>query len=194
MNKEPFFEPIFRYFRFRRTLAEIQAQGKIIIDIGCGPKIEFYKALLSSGTRIKEYIGIDPLVSKDLKTKGVSIIKSSFNNRLPIKSNYADYVVAHAVLEHVIKPQKLIAEMIRVTKPGGKVIVTTPTPLAKKLLEILAYNLHLVSKREIREHKNYFDKRKLMILLPNQKNIKIHHQYFEFGMNNSLIINKLSSN
>jgi ubiquinone/menaquinone biosynthesis C-methylase UbiE len=193
MHKEPILEPIAREIRFRKTTKIIKKYKKpiIIVDLGCGPLAPFFDYLKKQKIKIKSYIGIDPLVSvRDKREKEVKLIKKPVNKKIPLKSNLADFVVAHAVLEHLDNPQEMLEEMIRITKNKGKVIITTPTPISKSILEFLAYKLYLISSREIREHKNYFSKNKLLFLLKNTKGIKVKHQYFEFGLNNLLEIMK----
>jgi len=191
MLKEPLLEPILRKIRFRKTIKDIKVRNITIADIGCGSNIAFYSFLKSNRFKVKKYVGIDPLINSHLKNKGdIYLIRKSFVRSLPLKSASVHYSVAHAVLEHVNHPQKMLSEMIRITKPGGKVIITTPTTLAKSILEFLSQKLHLVSSREIKEHKNYFNKKTLISILENKKNIKISHNYFELGMNNYLIIKK----
>ena len=43
---------------------------------------------------------------------------------LPIDSNYVDYVMANMYLHHVEEPVSAIKEMVRVLKPGGKLVIT----------------------------------------------------------------------
>jgi len=46
--------------------------------------------------------------------------------QLPFKTSIADLVICIEVIEHVKNPFEAIAEIYRVTKPGGVVILTTP--------------------------------------------------------------------
>lgn len=46
--------------------------------------------------------------------------------KLPFKDNSVDYIINIAVLEHVPNPQKVIAEIHRVMKPGGKIYCFIP--------------------------------------------------------------------
>jgi len=193
MNKEPIFEPIARKIRFRKTTGVIKKSKKpiIIVDLGCGPLAPFFKYLKKQRVKIKRYIGIDPLVNdKNKREKEVKLIKKPINKKIPLKSNLADFVVANAVLEHLDNPQETLKEMIRITKNKGKIIITTPTPLSKKLLEFLAFRLGLISSREIKEHKNYFNKKTLKKLTNGIGRIKTRREYFELGMNNFLVITK----
>ena len=42
------------------------------------------------------------------------------------ESNSFDFVTAHHLLEHVPDPHSLLAEIARITKPGGRVLIRTP--------------------------------------------------------------------
>src|ERR1700722_907830 len=55
------------------------------------------------------------------------------NEPLPIQSNEFDGVVSHFALEHVSYPKvpQVVAEMFRVLKPGGKVVVVVPNTEAQ---------------------------------------------------------------
>ncbi len=84
-----------------------------IIDVGCGNKP--YASLFAAFT--KKYVGVDvdPQVA-DVVARG---------EKLPIKKNSFDLVLCFQTLEHCESPQKVIAEMYRVLRPGGCVILST---------------------------------------------------------------------
>jgi len=48
------------------------------------------------------------------------------NENLPFPSNTFDIIISFEVLEHLIHPELFITEMLRVVKPGGLVLMTTP--------------------------------------------------------------------
>jgi SAM-dependent methyltransferase len=54
----------------------------------------------------------------------VDVIADSHD--LPFQDGSVDAVVAIAVLEHVVDPQRCVAEIVRVLKPGGRVLAETP--------------------------------------------------------------------
>ena len=76
---------------------------------------------------------------------------------LPLNNNEFDYILFYETLEHVDDPDKLISELTRVLKPGGYMLLTTPSvtwSLPHYLAPIL--NLHhsegphhMVPKRKI---------------------------------------------
>lgn len=47
-------------------------------------------------------------------------------HRLPFKDASVDRVISCSVMEHVSKPERAFAEMLRVVKPGGLVYLTVP--------------------------------------------------------------------
>ena len=48
--------------------------------------------------------------------------------RIPLPDEYFDCVVASEVIEHVPEPHRMIEEMKRVTRPGGRICISTPNP------------------------------------------------------------------
>lgn len=197
MIKEPILESVIRKKRFELIVNEINViRSHTLVDIGCGPKIEFYRFAQKRGVLIKKYIGIDPLLKSfcphtSKVDSQVELISKAIEEKIPLKNNFADVVVGSAVLEHLKNPKGVIKETIRVLKNGGVAVFTTPTPRAKRLLEFLAYRLGVISKREIMEHKQYFKKEDLLgLLAPFRNIIEVRHRYFEFGMNNLLTIKK----
>lgn len=194
---EPLLEPVARYLRFNKGFQCFKTlKFSKIVDLGCGPGIPFYHFLQKKGIVINKYIGIDPLLSdKTIKlfkdNSSIQIIKTGLVKRIPIPSSSVDYVISFATLEHFNDPKGILNDAIRILKNGGKIILTTPTFRAKPLLEFLE-KIGLLSSREIHEHKHYFDKNSLRkIIIP--KNVRVLHHYFEMGLNNLLVIEKLKT-
>ena len=54
--------------------------------------------------------------------------------------------------------------------------MTTPTRIAKPVLEFLSYRLHLINEDEIREHKHYFNKADIQeiiaVITPPVQNVR----------------------
>jgi ubiquinone/menaquinone biosynthesis C-methylase UbiE len=93
-----------------------------ILDVGCGAG----DLLLSISKYFKKSYGIDPvpdfvLIAKK-KNPNSKILKSSAE-KLPFPDNYFDYVVSNLVFQHTER-EKAIKEVIRVLKPGGKLVLT----------------------------------------------------------------------
>ena len=95
--------------------------NKKIIDIGCG-KGRFIKALHSLFPKA-EFYGID--ISERMINFCPKEARVLVGNILDIKypSNFFDYIYCVETLEHSVRPNKAIEEMVRILKPGGKIVI-----------------------------------------------------------------------
>ncbi|MBN1383295.1 MAG: class I SAM-dependent methyltransferase [Elusimicrobia bacterium] len=67
---------------------------------------------------------------KDFKLKGVNFKKADLNREFPYPKDFFDYVYCIEGIEHLENPFHLLREFSRVTKPGGKIIISTPNILS----------------------------------------------------------------
>jgi len=95
---------------------------KIQLNLGCGR------------TLLKGFINVD----KGYDFKDKSFVKADVRD-LPFPDNYADYILARQVLEHItfLHVPNTLHEWIRVLKPGGRMVITCPnfSLMAKDWLE-----------------------------------------------------------
>lgn len=87
------------------------------LDLGCGRQT-YRSILLRAGA--KEYIGLD----MNIGINGVDV--QANGDALPFASASLDTVFCTQVLEHVSHPWQVAAEIYRVLKPGGHLILTVP--------------------------------------------------------------------
>lgn len=92
-------------------------QGRVL-DVGCGRKP--YRHLVPA----EEYLGvdIDTPVTRELAAADVYYD----GRRLPFTDASFDAVICSQVLEHVFTPGDFLAEIRRVLRPGGRLLLTTP--------------------------------------------------------------------
>jgi len=96
-----------------------------LLDVGCGEGVLL--SLIKKTTKAQVY-GIDPQADQlifppDLK------IKSASAYQLPFENNFFDYIISAEVIEHLTKPDRMLTEVVRVLKPQGTAIITTPIKL-----------------------------------------------------------------
>jgi len=186
-NRTSFLDKTSDWLRYRHITGHIPKDAKVC-DVGCGANANFLH-------RIQPYIsfgiGLDKY-AKPYRDKKLEIKPMQIASRLPLAKTSVDVVTMLAFLEHVDDPQSLLKEAFRILKPGGLFIATAPTPLAKPILEFLAYRLKLIDEESIREHKTYFT-RKLFYAMARRAGFKqndIRHTYFEAFFNNLVIAKK----
>ena len=185
--REALLEPVLRRMRLRQVLPVVaQYQDCVLLDIGCGWEAKLLRAVECSIARGE---GIDQK-APELRTEKLTTRRLQLSEALPYGDESFDVVTMLAVLEHLSYPRAIVAEICRVLKPGGRLLLTVPSKAAKPVLEFLAYRLGLVSEAEIRDHKCYYTKRSLSELIsPIGLEIEAHH-YFQVGMNNLLVCRK----
>jgi SAM-dependent methyltransferase len=97
----------------------IHARG-VILDLGCGfvPLYEVYRE------RVSETVCVD--WAKTLHTNSHVDHVADLNQPLPIESSSFDTILMTDVLEHIAEPGRLMAEVARLLRPRGKLILTVP--------------------------------------------------------------------
>ncbi len=151
-----------------------------ILDVGCGYHCKLLKQLKNY---IKRGYGIDFEVDK--KEKFTLFNLDISKDKFPMKDNSIDIVTNLAVIEHLIDPTTMLSEIYRVLKHNGKLLLTTPTPLSKPILELGA-QIGIFNKKEVFDHKCYYNKIKLFKVLEPKFQI-IKHNYFEFKLNQFVV-------
>ena len=110
------------YFARRGLLREMQAffpelSGEVL-DVGCGRKP--YRAFVPA----RRYVGLD-LDTPELRELGGADLFYD-GGEFPVADESFDAVLCSQVLEHIFAPAEFLAEIRRVLRPGGALLLTTP--------------------------------------------------------------------
>jgi SAM-dependent methyltransferase len=143
--------------------------GMRVLDAGCGSGRHLCEAFRTPGV---EVAGVDLSRADLCKAKGFltlmarkqegrwSIACADVTN-LPFAARRFDVVVCSEVLEHVFDNRAAVAELVRVLKPGGDLVVTVPRFLPERICWALSEAYH----REPGGHIRIYRKEELMTLL-----------------------------
>lgn len=176
--------------RLGKVVSEINKNDEVL-DFGCGHQGYFLKYISAN---IKSGVGLDLNPPKE-DYKNVKFIKSKkFKNKLLFANILFDKVIMLAVLEHINldKVERLFNEFNRVLRKRGKIILTTPTPPSKPVLELLAF-LKIINQGEIADHKKYYSKNDV-VKLANKTGFKvINYKLFQLGLNSVTVLEKINS-
>lgn len=189
-EREQFLDTLFRELRFhvaRHDLKRLVKKRTKILDFGCGPQAQFLQYLMSENFEFMEYLGVDPL----FEFSGGKDPRAQFVKRLEKKREATfDLVVMFAVLEHLPYPSPLYGKIAAQVRPGGFLLLTTPSPLSQPVLEFLAFRLGIISRREIEEHTHYFTLQEVGEVFAPFGFVPVRAKTFEFGMNNYVVLQK----
>jgi 2-polyprenyl-3-methyl-5-hydroxy-6-metoxy-1,4-benzoquinol methylase len=158
-----------------------------VLDVGCGYRGELLRTLSS---RIVSGCGIDISVDDSVSAGNIRLVGGDLSEGLPFSDATFDVAVSLANIEHLENPESVVREISRVLKSGGTLLLTTPTKKAKPVLEFLAYTLHVISEREIRDHKRYFSGDELVRMCRGCGFSECSYRTFQCGMNGFLVAKK----
>jgi ubiquinone/menaquinone biosynthesis C-methylase UbiE len=179
-----------------------------VLEIGAssGEHFKFVK----DESKFKEYIALDiypritnPDLAIKLEKKDFYRFVEADASAIPFPDNYFDAVISTCVLAHVENPEAVFAEIKRVVKPSGQIVIGMPTDpgiLNRFIKKVITYRT--MKKQGIqdpklnyaREHINSVDK--LIVFAEHIfKNDTLKLKFFPFGINswnlNLLVIIKV---
>src|SRR5207302_11483133 len=159
------------FLRSRRMAAvtPFLSQGPLL-DIGCGT------GALAHHVDSTRYLGVDQdeesiAIAKNLFPTHRFLALAEFI-QLP-NENQFERIAGLAVIEHVEDPQKWLAWLRTLLKPGGRVVLTTPHPSIRWLHELGA-RIGVFSREGAREHRELIN-RDRMIQLAKTSGFRIQY-------------------
>jgi len=128
-----------------------------VLDVGCG--VSRTGMYLVKNRKNLKYFGQDisstALKMAKKRIKGAKLVHHSCS-KLLFNSNYFDFVISTYAIEHFSEPKKVLDEMIRVCKPGGKLIIVSPAwdapvispPVLNRTIKKRLKSFYVQSKRQ----------------------------------------------
>lgn len=100
-----------------------------------------------------------------------------------------DTIVTLAVIEHIPCHEvfEIFQKFKKILKKGGKIVLTTPTIIAKPVLIILGF-LRIIDKRNITEHKHYWSKKEIYDLASTTGFVVKEYRKFQLGFNQFAVL------
>ena len=115
--------------RQARMLAEVLRgfDGQaVIVDVGCGDGAAL--AAAAAHNPAHRFAGIDWSgdALRQAKARSLTVVRGSVNPGLPVADGTADVVIMSELIEHLVDPDGAVAEVRRVLRPGGSLLLSTP--------------------------------------------------------------------
>jgi len=135
-----------------------EGQGRLALDLGCRD---------GSWSKRLEDLGYE-VIAADIAPIYEETVRVDANRVLEFKDSVFDLIWSSEVIEHLKNPVFSLAEMTRVLKPGGRLILTTPN---SKFWLFRLFKLFKVPMEDLQnpEHKHFFSYRLIKRLLPESK-------------------------
>jgi 2-polyprenyl-3-methyl-5-hydroxy-6-metoxy-1,4-benzoquinol methylase len=164
-----------------------------VLDLGCCNA----RILETYGTRITSYSGVDrsaKLIEK-LKQKypNASFMQRDLDcERLELGSNF-DCILMIALIEHLFNQKFVMEEVSKALKPGGIIVITTPTPFGNDVVHRLGAAIGLFAKSAVDDHIVVYNKHRFSILADEIGLRLRRHRYFQIFCNQIAILEKASN-
>ncbi len=112
--------------RFQMVCRWAPLAGQAVLDVGCG--VGMYTAAFLRQTSRVFGVEIERERALEARERATGVVEAP-GERLPFPDAAFDVVFSHEVLEHVTDDRACVAEMVRVTRPGGRLVVFVPNRL-----------------------------------------------------------------
>lgn len=139
----------------------------IVLDVGCGEGNAITFCALKGAHVV--FTDIDPkkisVTAKNLRATPARKTEGFVANSLPLPlpDRYATKILAMEMLEHTANPEKILAELVRVGKPGARYLITVPDSRSETLQKPIANPIYFSQPNHIQ----IFDKNKFVRLVKN---------------------------
>ena len=157
--------------------------GARVLDIGCHQG----QLLESLGDRIGPSVGIDPLAAPRA-TPRYRVIRGTFPGAEPFGPESFDVVTMLAVIEHIPDWRSLVAECRQILPPGGRIILTVPSPAMDHVLAVLI-KFRIVSGMSLEQHTG-LDPADLPRGFEHEGFVLERWQRFQLGLNNLMVFRR----
>jgi SAM-dependent methyltransferase len=114
------------YEMVARALSQQHQGGGTVIDVGCGQG-NLWHYIHQNCDR---YLGVDVLKYQGFPEQAEFLAQNMDDGQVPLPDGSADVVISVETIEHVENPRAFMRELVRLAKPGGLVLVTTPNQLS----------------------------------------------------------------
>jgi ubiquinone/menaquinone biosynthesis C-methylase UbiE len=153
-----------RQARVLTALLREETRPAVVLDVGCGDGSTL--AVAAESNPGHRFAGIDWSAEalRQASRQGLTVIRGAAPG-LPVADGVADVVIMSELIEHLVDPDGAVAEVRRVLRPGGSLLLSTPNLAAWYNRGLLALGVQPVfsevSLRVVAGHLRLFTRRAL---------------------------------
>lgn len=161
-----------------------------VLEIGCN----------DAATLRRDNPGLGRYVGTDIDDAALARARAAFPDREFVHNNIEseplgfvdafDHVLLVALIEHILNQRHLLQECHRALRPGGRLVLTTPTPWGNDVVHRLGGRVGLFHRSVEDHHVVVYDRRRLQAAAAMVGFELERHRYFQFGCNQLALLRK----
>lgn len=161
-----------------------------VLDLGCASG----QILRNHSDTITHYTGIDYAEHfiQELKKKHAQHRFHTLNlddDPLPFQEEF-DCITMIAIVEHLFNQKHVFVQARKALKPGGKILITTPTVFGNDVAHRVGAALGFFAKSAVEDHIVIYNRKRFEILARESGLQLIKHELFQSGCNQFAILTK----
>jgi 2-polyprenyl-3-methyl-5-hydroxy-6-metoxy-1,4-benzoquinol methylase len=125
-------------WEFSKTIGLLK-KGESILEIGSGPGY-FLEAALKNGC-FPSSVELNPQAAMILQNKGFKVYESTLKDLANKNTETFNVICSFQVLEHISDAKTFISDMLRLMKPGGRLIFSVPNAAVMRRIDPLNEDL-----------------------------------------------------
>jgi SAM-dependent methyltransferase len=170
-----------------RRIAQVRPYikpGARVLDIGCADGVLFRRI-----AGLGDYTGVDPTLAAPEDRPHFRTFRGTFPEALPDSAPF-DTITLLAVLEHIPTAQlrRFANACATHLKPGGYLLVTVPSPLVDRILDVLRW-ARVIDGMALEEHHGFAEDQTPGIFAAADLDL-VRRKRFQFGLNNLFVFRR----
>jgi len=159
-----------------------------VLDLGCASG----EILRDFGHCITSYTGVDydERFIEELKTDnpGSTFLACNLDDESLEFDRAFDCVVMLAIVEHLFNQKLVFTQVRQLLRPGGRVVITTPTPFGNDVVHRLGAAIGLFAKSAVDDHIVIYNRHRFTILADEVGFEVERYESFQFGCNQFVVL------
>lgn len=160
---------------FEELFAGAEMAGKQFLDAGCGLGF-FSEQAAKAGADVTGIDIGDNLIKRATERSPSGKFMTASVSNLPFKDESFELVLSTEVIEHVEDSDKAVTELLRVLRPHGHLVLTTPNRVFKWMFDLLS----LIRIRPYHGNENWYYRGQLRRIIEAQGGKILKERHFNF--------------
>lgn len=163
-----------------------------VLEIGCSDAV----TLTRDNPGLGRYVGVDiddealarareKFPSREFRHVNVEMDPLGFDREF-------DRILMVALIEHILNQRHLLEECHKALRPGGELVITTPTPFGNDIVHRWGGRVGLFHKSVEKSHVVIYDKRRLQAAAEMVGFELAEHHYFQLRCNQLAVLRRVT--